>query len=117
MTDLICRITAWLRLVFAPGSGRRRAGVRPTAAAPVARLQRDLRGQPARFGPGWGWTARPLPPYGLRETFDGDTVALVPPYLVAHERRQQRRCLTVVMAAHCGIGLDIPVLHGAGAAR
>lgn len=125
MTDLICRIAAWLRLVFTPGSGRRRAGARPTTAAPATQPQTAVRpayGQVAQFGPGWGWTARPRSPYGLRETFDGDTVALVRPYLVAHERRQERarqrrRCLTLVMAADFGIDLDRRVLHGAGVNR
>ncbi|WP_236238815.1 hypothetical protein [Streptomyces sp. CC228A] len=115
-------IHALLRLllgVFAPGSGRRRAGTRPTTAAPATQPQtsRPSYGQVAQFGPGWGWTARPRSPYGLRETFDGETLALVRPYLVAHERRQerlrqQRRCLTLVMAADFGIDLDRRVLHG-----
>ncbi|MCH0540750.1 hypothetical protein I3F58_14465 [Streptomyces sp. MUM 203J] len=119
MTDPICRIAEWLRLVFAPGSGRRRAGARPTTAAPTAQPQspRTSYGRVAQFGPGWGWTARPRPPYGLRGTFDGDTLVLVRPYLVAHEERQERarqrrRCLALVMAADFGIDLDRRVLHG-----
>ncbi|WP_175411992.1 hypothetical protein [Streptomyces sp. TRM64462] len=115
MTDPICRIAAWFRLLFAPGSGRRRAGACPTAADPATRPQ-----------------AAPIPlaprlpalrsPYGQHELFDGATVALVRPYLVAHERRQerlrkQRRRLTLVLAADFGIDLDTRVLHGSEVAR
>ncbi|MCH0539887.1 hypothetical protein I3F58_10000 [Streptomyces sp. MUM 203J] len=124
MTDPICRTAVRFRPVFTPGSGRRRAGARPTTAAPAAQPQTSHPpyGQVAQFGPGWGWTARPRPPYGLREMFDGDTVALVRPHLVAHERRQERarqrqRCLTLVMAADFGIDLDRRILHGAGVSR
>lgn len=109
-------IHALLRLmlcVFSPGSGRRRAGSRPTTAAPATQPQnpRPAYGQVSRFGPGWGWTARPQSPYGLRE-----------PYPDAHERRQERarqwrRCLTLVMATDFGIDLDRRVLHRAGVNR
>ncbi|OII68621.1 MULTISPECIES: hypothetical protein [unclassified Streptomyces] len=119
MTDPIRRIAVWLRLVFGSGSGRRRADARRSAGTPA---RRRLRGQVVHFGPGWGWTARPRPPYGLRETLDSDAVALVLPYPLTHERRrerlrQQQRCLALVMAAHFGIDLDRRVLHGTGAAR
>ncbi len=104
MRNLIAALLAWLLGVFVPGSGRRRAGTRPTTAAPAPQPQttdRPAYGQVGQFGPGWGWTARPQSPYGLRETFDGDTLALVRPYLIAHEERQERarqrrRCLTIV---------------------
>ncbi|MCH0538197.1 hypothetical protein I3F58_01200 [Streptomyces sp. MUM 203J] len=112
MRDLICRISVWLRLVFAPGPGRRRRGaarqavavpVTPRPAAPSLPVHRS--------------------PYGLPERFDGATTA-VRPYLIAHERRQQRlrqqqrrRRLTLVLAADFGVDLDTRVLHGAGAAR
>ncbi|WP_316248219.1 hypothetical protein [Streptomyces sp. TRM49041] len=53
---------------------------------------------------------------------DGATIAMVRPYLIAHERRQERlrqrrRCLTLVLAADLGIDLDTRVLHGAEVAR
>ncbi|WP_323748931.1 hypothetical protein [Streptomyces sp. PR69] len=57
-------------------------------------------------------------PYGLDEPLNGSETALVRPYLVAWERgqeraRQQRRRLTLVLAADFGIGLDAHVV-GAG---
>lgn len=106
MKDLICRISTWLRLVFAPGPGRRRRGAtRPTVAGPAA-------------------AALPVhrSPYGLPEQFDGAATTVVRPYLIAHERRQERlrqrrRRLTLVLAADFGVDLDTRVLHGAGATR
>ncbi|MDH2391251.1 hypothetical protein QCN29_21190 [Streptomyces sp. HNM0663] len=126
MTDLICRIAVWLRLVFAPGTGGRRAGARPIV--PAARPQeacpaaRSADGQGERFGPAGGWSLRPRSPYGMNEPLDGGAVALVRPYLIEHERRQerarqQRRRMTLVLAADFGIDLDTRVLHGAGVAR
>lgn len=112
MTDLIRRIAVWLWQVLAPGSGRRRAGFRPVAAAPAV--------QP-RTAPGAGgrWLPVPRSPYGLREVFDGDAVALVRPYLVEYERRRERarRRLVLVLAADFGIDLDMRDVHGAGVAR
>ncbi|OII60626.1 hypothetical protein BJP40_09355 [Streptomyces sp. CC53] len=113
MKDSIRRIAAWLRLVFGSGCGRRRADARPSAGAPAGR---HLRWQVVHFGPGWGWTAWPRPPYGLREMLDGDAVALVRPYPVSYERRQQQRRLTLVMTAHVGIDLDRRVPQGTGGA-
>ncbi|WP_308295414.1 hypothetical protein [Streptomyces sp. MUM 178J] len=60
-------------------------------------------------------------PYGLDEPLDGGAVALVRPYLNEHERRrerarQQRRRLTLILAADFGIDLDAHVV-GAGGAR
>ncbi|MCH0541268.1 hypothetical protein I3F58_17180 [Streptomyces sp. MUM 203J] len=103
MTDPTHRIPTRLRLVFAPGTGRRRADARPAAPAPAAkpRTPRPSRRQVAWCGPGWGWTARPWSPYGHRQ----------------ERARQRRRCLTLVTAAHFGIDLDRRVLHGAGAGR
>jgi hypothetical protein len=54
----------------------------------------------------------PRGPYRLAEPLNADEVALVRPYLVAHEQRQRRR--TLVMAVYFGIDLDT---HLIGAAR
>ncbi|QFQ98861.1 hypothetical protein F9278_24895 [Streptomyces phaeolivaceus] len=93
MLDPIRRITLRLRLLFTPGTGRRRAGVRP-----------DLVPTPH------SWTEAPptpLPthrsPYGLDEVFDGAQTVAVRPYLAAHEQRLRRREL-----AMAGMGLDMP---------
>lgn len=93
MLDLIRRIALWLRLLFTPGTGRRRAGARLVVVAAPA---------------DWAETApAPLPahrsPYGLDERFDGAATVAVRPYLAAHEQRQRRRELA--MAA---MGLDMP---------
>ncbi|MDX2938157.1 hypothetical protein [Streptomyces ipomoeae] len=93
MLDFIRRIALWLRLLCAPGKGRRRAGARPLVVPPPA-----------------AWTdpaPTPLPahrsPYGLDEIFDGAATVAVRPYVTAHEQRQRRRELA--MAA---MGLDVP---------
>ncbi|MCH0538444.1 hypothetical protein I3F58_02475 [Streptomyces sp. MUM 203J] len=124
-------IHAFLRTllgVLVPGSGRRRAGGCPaaTARAPRAAAARSagasFRPEPGTwFGPSWGWTARPRSPYGGAETFAGEDTVLVRPYLLEHERqeerdRQRQRCLALVLAADFGVDLDTRVLHGAGAA-
>ena len=93
MLDPIRRIALWLRLLFTPGTGRRRAGGRlglvptppscsevPPTALPVHRS-----------------------PYGLDEVCDGAQTVAVRPYLVAHEQRLRRREL-----AMAGMGLDMP---------
>ncbi|MBX9397888.1 hypothetical protein K4749_30945 [Streptomyces sp. TRM72054] len=108
MHDLIRRLTEWLRVLFAPGTGRRRAGVQSAAPRPVA----------PRF------TADPHPacpslplhrsPYGFHLPLDGAECRLVRPYLTAHEqecaRRQRRR---LVLATAFGIDLGRH-LSGAG---
>ncbi|MFE7839337.1 hypothetical protein ACFU53_25775 [Streptomyces sp. NPDC057474] len=93
MLDLIRRSALWLRLLFTPGTGRRRAGVRLVVVPPPA-----------------DWTETPptaLPahrsPYGFDEHFDGAATIAVRPYLAAHEQRLRRRELA--MAA---MGLDMP---------
>ncbi|WP_325065138.1 hypothetical protein [Streptomyces apocyni] len=55
--------------------------------------------------------ARPRSPYGLDVPLDGTDSALVRPYLVEYERRQERarqrrRRLALVLAAEYGIDLD-----------
>ncbi|MEV6696562.1 hypothetical protein AB0M68_05260 [Streptomyces sp. NPDC051453] len=99
--------------LLAPGSGRRRAGT--LSAAPARQGVR-------RSGPARGTATRPRSPYGLVEMLDGEDAALVRPYLVEHERqeeraaRQQRRRLSLVMAADFGIDLDTRDVHAVGVA-
>lgn len=104
MHDLIRRTLAWVRLLFSPGTGKRRrlhrhpcprlhlTSVTPSAPPPT-RLPRP----------------RPRSPYGLVTPLDGTDSALVRPYLTAHDRGaalQQRRRLALVLAADFGIDLD-----------
>ena len=101
MHDLIRRALEWLRLLFAPGTGKRRRPrrdryprlgfipVRPYAPPPPLPRHRS--------------------PYGLPTPLDGAASALVRPYLAAHEQEaalQQRRRLALVLAADFGIDLD-----------
>ncbi|MFJ8692191.1 hypothetical protein [Streptomyces roseolilacinus] len=56
-------------------------------------------------------------PYGREESYDATTSPLVRPYLVEYEQRverarQQKRRLTLLLAADFGIDLDTRVLHG-----
>jgi hypothetical protein len=102
MTDLIPRALQWLRLLLAPGTGKRR---RPRSRLhPFPCLHLTVV-RPASL-------PRPRSPYGLHAPLDGADSVLVRPYLVAHEREaeeaalQQRRRLALVLAADFGIDLD-----------
>ncbi|MER6268883.1 hypothetical protein [Streptomyces sp900105755] len=108
MHDLIPRTLQWLRLLFAPGTGKRR---RRPHRQPFPHLHLTLVRCPL--------TAEPphLPhhrsPYGLVTFLDGADSALVRPYLTAHEREavlQWRRRLALVLAADFGIDLDQHVI-------
>ncbi|RPE41655.1 hypothetical protein EDD90_4745 [Streptomyces sp. Ag109_O5-1] len=108
MHDLIPRALQWLRLLFAPGTGKRR---RRPHRPPFPHLHLTLVRCPL--------TAEPprLPshrsPYGLATLLDGAESALARPYLTAHEREaalQQRRRLALVLAADFGIDLDRHVI-------
>ncbi|MFC9679051.1 hypothetical protein [Streptomyces sp. NPDC056948] len=90
MLDLIPRALEWLRLLFAPGTGKRRR-CRPRrhlfphvhltlVSCPSASQHPQL--------------PRYRSPYGLPTPLDGSASALVRPYLAAHEQElalQQRR--------------------------
>lgn len=107
-------IHAFTRLVldlFAPGTGRRRAGARPAGPAGAARSPRP--------GPGAWRLPAPRSPYGLGGPLDGEETALVRPYLAAHEARHRQawRRVALALAADFGIDLDERDLHGLGAAR
>ncbi|MFI5681626.1 hypothetical protein [Streptomyces cellulosae] len=98
MHDLIRRTLEWLRLLFAPGTGKRRR--------PRRHPYPSLYLAPVR-------PAIPLPrhrsPYGLPAPLDGTDSALVRPYLAALEQEaalQQHRRLALVLAADFGIDLD-----------
>ncbi|MGW7541334.1 hypothetical protein ACWGKQ_09465 [Streptomyces sp. NPDC054770] len=108
MHDLIPRALQWLRLLFAPGTGkRRRRAHRPS----FPHLHLTLARCPLSAEPS------PLPshrsPYGLVTFLDGTDSALVRPYLTACEGEaalQQRRRLALVLAADFGIDLDQHVI-------
>lgn len=100
MHDLIRRTLEWLRILFSPGTGkRRRTRHRPHLCLHFTAVRRP--------------SAPTLPhhrsPYGLATPLDGTDSALVRPYLAAHEEEavlQQRRRLALVLAADFGIDLD-----------
>ncbi|URM91155.1 hypothetical protein LUW75_15520 [Streptomyces sp. MRC013] len=109
-------IHAFVRLVlgvFAPGTGRRRAGAPPVAPAPPPAPRR------ARRAPGASPLPAPRSPYRSAGPIDGEATALVRPYLVAYEGRQRQawRRAALVLAADFGVDLDVRNLHAAGAAR
>ncbi|MFE7834678.1 hypothetical protein ACFU53_00945 [Streptomyces sp. NPDC057474] len=96
--------------MFAPGTGRRRAGSRPAVPPP-----------PLPEAPSLAVSRLPTPrsPYSLDTDtpLDGAASPLVRPYLAAVEReqaRQSRRRLALVLAADFGIDLD---RHVVGAER
>ncbi|MFG2959899.1 hypothetical protein ACGF5O_40020 [Streptomyces sp. NPDC048291] len=108
MHDLIPRALQWLRLLFAPGTGKRR---RRPERPPFPHLHLTLVRCPLTTAP------LDLPghrsPYGLATLLDGTDSALVRPYLASHEREaalQQRRRLALVLAADFGIDLDQHVI-------
>ncbi|MGW7419733.1 hypothetical protein ACWGJB_06635 [Streptomyces sp. NPDC054813] len=103
MHDLIPRALQWLRLLFAPGTGkRRRRPHRPPFPHVHFTLVRcPLSAEASHL------SHRSL--YGLATLLDGAESALVRPYLTAHEREaalQQRRRLALVLAADFWIDLD-----------
>ncbi|MER5182629.1 hypothetical protein ABT009_30480 [Streptomyces sp. NPDC002896] len=87
---------------------------------PCGRHRADRTPAPPLLAP----PARPSSPrsgYGLEGPLNGEETALVRPYLVAHEQRQERarqhqRRLALVLAADFGIDLDRHVIGARGAA-
>ncbi len=113
MTELIHALILWARLV----SGLRgwvRSPPPRTAALPA------LDGVPLHLVPvpvpvarrrGREWPPAPRSPYGLDTPLDGEETALVRPYLVEYEQRQERarqrrRRLARVLAADFGVDFD-----------
>lgn len=98
--------------VFAPGTGRRRAGAHPACPTRTAGTSRaDAPWPPAQRSP-----------YGLEAPLRGEQAALVRPYVVLAERederageraRQRRRRVAMVLAADFGIDLDRHVVDAA----
>ena len=103
MHDLIRRTLEWLRLLFAPGTGkRRRPHQHPHFCVHLTVVRRPS--SPERPS-----LPRHRSPYGLDTPLDGADSALVRPYLTAHEQEaalQARRRLALVLAADFGIDLD-----------
>ncbi|CAM5738741.1 hypothetical protein SALBM311S_02760 [Streptomyces alboniger] len=103
MHDLIRRTLEWLRLLFAPGTGkRRRPHSRTYPCLHLIVVRRPSAVPPPHL---------PLhrSPYGLHAPLDGTDSALVRPYLAALEQEaalQQHRRLALVLAADFGIDLD-----------
>jgi hypothetical protein len=107
MRNFIRRTVHWLSLLLTPGTGTHRAGPRPVHPSPLAH---------ATAVPGLERLPRHRSPYGLDHPLDGTANRLVRPYLAAHERavaQQQRRSLTLVLAADFGTDLDRHLI-GAG---
>ncbi|SFM99395.1 hypothetical protein SAMN04487980_100918 [Streptomyces sp. cf124] len=100
--SIVHALLRWMLDLFAPGTGRRRAGSHRTACpTPPPEASR-----PAALEP-----PAPRSPYHLdpHTPLDGAASPLVRPYLVAVEReqaRQSRRRLALVLAADFGIDLD-----------
>ncbi|MER6010290.1 hypothetical protein [Streptomyces bluensis] len=106
MHDLIPRTLQWLRLLFAPGTGKRRR--RPHRHS-FPHLHVTLVRCPSASQPQPSHLPRHRSPYGLPAPLDGSDSALVRPYLLAYEQEsalQQRRRLALVLAADFGIDLD-----------
>lgn len=110
MHDLIPRALQWLRLLFSPGTGkRRRRPHRPSFPhVHLALVRCPLTAEPPHL-------PRHRSPYGLVTLLDGTDSALVRPYLTTHERKtalQQRRrlALALVLASDFGIDLDQHVI-------
>ncbi|MFB6849356.1 hypothetical protein ACFCXS_31495 [Streptomyces sp. NPDC056373] len=105
MHDFIPRALQWLRLLFAPGTGKRRRGRPRRHLFPhvhVTLVSCPSVSQPPQL-------PRHRSPYGLHGPLDGAASPLVRPYLAAHEREtvlQERRRLALVLAADFGIDLD-----------
>ncbi|MFJ4683777.1 hypothetical protein [Streptomyces sp. NPDC088789] len=112
MVKLIHTFVRLLLDLLAPGTGKRRASVRPALDAPVRWLDAP-RPDAARV-------RVPRSPYGLHEPLDGTGTALIRPYLIAAERereQRQRRRTVLVLATDFGIDLDLHVIGARGAVR
>ncbi|MEW2396863.1 hypothetical protein [Streptomyces sp. NPDC046862] len=106
MHDFIPRALTWLRLLFAPGTGKRRRRPHrhsfPHLHLTLVRCPSASQSQPSHV-------PRHRSPYGLPTPLDGTDSALVRPYLAAHGHEaalQQHRRLALVLAADYGIDLD-----------
>jgi hypothetical protein len=113
MHDLIRRTVEWVRLLFAPGTGKRRRTHRhPHLCLHFTAVRHDSTPLPPHL---------PLhrSPYGLVTPLDGTDSVLVRPYPTVHDREaalQQRRRLALVLAADFGIDLDQHIVGAQGVA-
>ncbi|QOV37000.1 hypothetical protein IM697_00540 [Streptomyces ferrugineus] len=102
MRDLIRPLAEWLRLLLAPGTGKRRAGVQSAAWCPISPHSTAV--------PDPACLSLPLhrSPYGLHLPLDGAECRLVRPYLTDHEQEcaRRRRHLALVPAADTMADLD-----------
>ena len=101
MDQTIARAADWLLQRLLPASGRRRAGVCPTAKGGADDATLCL--------------AR-LPGASEGALLRGEDVALVRPYLVAHERRREERLRAsrrraLLLAVH-GVDIGPRTIHG-----
>ncbi|MEU2230229.1 hypothetical protein [Streptomyces vietnamensis] len=117
MTDLIRALFLWVRLVF----GTRRGGRHRARTPQWATHQPPFRPAPAPAPAPLSASPTPRSPYALDVPLDGCASALVRPYLLADEQRQERarqrqRRLAMVLAADFGIDLDIRDLYRLGVA-
>ncbi|EFL33088.1 predicted protein [Streptomyces viridochromogenes DSM 40736] len=78
MHDLIPRALEWLRLLFAPGTGKRRRCLRCSPHLRLTPVRPVSQPEPSHL-------PRHRSPYGLPTHLDGTASALVRPYLAAHE--------------------------------
>ncbi|MEU0427273.1 hypothetical protein ABZ235_27365 [Streptomyces canus] len=103
MHDLIRRALTWMRLLFSPGTGKRRLPRhRPYLCLHLTAVRHPSAPQPPCL-------PHHRSPYGLLTLLDGTDSALVRPYLAAHDREaalKERRRLALVLAADFGIDLD-----------
>ncbi|MER7481811.1 hypothetical protein ABTX60_29985 [Streptomyces sp. NPDC126510] len=99
MHDLIPRALQWLRLLFAPGTGKRRRCRPRRNLFPHVHL--TLVSCPSASQP--PQLPRHRSPYGLHGPLDGTASSLVRPYLAAHEQEtaleERRRPALVKVAA------------------
>jgi len=105
MHDPIRRTLEWLRLLFCPGTGKRRRSRHRTYLCVHFTAVRH----PSPSAPLPPRLPHHRSPYGLVSPLDGADNALVRPYLAAHDQEaalQQRRRLALVLAADLGIDLD-----------
>ncbi|MEU8866533.1 hypothetical protein [Streptomyces umbrinus] len=105
MYDPIRRTLEWLRLLFCPGTGKRRRSRHRTYLCVHFTAVRH----PSPSAPLSPRLPYHRSPYGLVAPLDGAGSALVRPYLAAHDQEaalQQRRRLALVLAADLGIDLD-----------
>ncbi|MEU2548395.1 hypothetical protein ABZ618_23635 [Streptomyces roseolus] len=105
MRNLIVALLARLLSALTADPRDAQAGTPTTAPAPALRAGE----------------CRPRSPYVLTDPLTGESTALVRPYLLAHERQEERaarqlwRRVSLVLAADLGIDLDTRDVHAAGA--